>query len=51
VKKKKKKKNYTVTFALVALACNPSHSGGRDQEDRSSKPAWTNSSNSLQDPV
>jgi hypothetical protein len=28
--------------------CNPSHSGGSDQEDRSPKPAWTNSS---QDPI
>jgi hypothetical protein len=27
----------------VAHACNPSYSGGRDQEDRSSKPAWVNS--------
>jgi hypothetical protein len=26
--------------ALVAHACNPSYSGGRDQEDHSSKPAW-----------
>jgi hypothetical protein len=26
--------------ALVAHACNPSYSGGKDQEDRSSKPAW-----------
>jgi hypothetical protein len=25
--------------ALVAHACNPSYSGGRDQEDLSSKPA------------
>jgi hypothetical protein len=32
----------------VTHACNPSHSGGRDQEDRSSKPAWANSS---QDPI
>jgi hypothetical protein len=23
-----------------AHACNPSYSGGRDQEDHSSKPAW-----------
>jgi hypothetical protein len=30
------------------LACNPSYSGGRDQEDCSSKPAWTNN---LQDPI
>jgi hypothetical protein len=28
--------------------CNPSYSGGRDLEDRSSKPAWTSS---LQDPI
>jgi hypothetical protein len=30
--------------APVAHACNPSYSGGRDQEDRGSKPAWVNSS-------
>jgi hypothetical protein len=29
--------------ASVAHACNPSYSGGRDQEDHSSKPAWANS--------
>jgi hypothetical protein len=28
----------------VAHACNPSYSGGRDQEDLGSKPAWANSS-------
>jgi hypothetical protein len=28
----------------VAHACNPTYSGGRDQEDRGSKPAWVNSS-------
>jgi hypothetical protein len=28
----------------VAHACNPSYSGGRDQEDLSSKPAQVNSS-------
>jgi hypothetical protein len=28
----------------VASACNPSSSGGRDQEDCGSKSAWTNSS-------
>jgi hypothetical protein len=33
--------------ALVAHACNPSYSAGRDQEDHSSKPAQANS---LQDP-
>jgi hypothetical protein len=32
----------------VTHACNPSYSGGRDQEDRCSKPAWANSS---QDPT
>jgi hypothetical protein len=32
----------------MAHACNPSYSGGRDQEARSSKPAWANSS---QDPI
>jgi hypothetical protein len=30
--------------APVAHACNPSYSGGRDQEDRGWKPAWANSS-------
>jgi hypothetical protein len=28
----------------VAHACNPSYSGGRDQEDRGLKPGWANSS-------
>jgi hypothetical protein len=28
----------------VAHTCNPSYSGGRDQEDHGSKPAQTNSS-------
>jgi hypothetical protein len=32
----------------VAHTCNPSHSGGRDQEDCGSKPAHANS---LQDPT
>jgi hypothetical protein len=32
---------------LVAHACNPSYSVGRDQKDLGSKPAWANSS---QDP-
>jgi hypothetical protein len=26
----------------MAHVCNPSYSGGRDQEDRVSKPAWAN---------
>jgi hypothetical protein len=37
-----------VSRALVGHACNLSYSGGRDQEDHSSKPAGANS---LQDPV
>jgi hypothetical protein len=32
----------------VAHACNPSYSGGRDQEDHGLKPAQANS---LQDPI
>jgi hypothetical protein len=32
----------------VAYACNPSYSGGRDQEDLGSKPARANS---LGDPI
>jgi hypothetical protein len=28
----------------MAHAYNPSYSGGRDQEDHGSKPAWVNSS-------
>jgi hypothetical protein len=32
----------------VAPAYNPSYSGGRDQEDHDSKPAWANSS---RDPI
>jgi hypothetical protein len=32
----------------VAHSCNPSYSGGRDQEDHGSKPAQANS---LQDPI
>jgi hypothetical protein len=33
---------------LVAHTCNPSHSGGRDQEDHSLKPTWAISS---RDPI
>jgi hypothetical protein len=29
--------------APVAHPCNPSYSGGRDQEDSGSKPTWANS--------
>jgi hypothetical protein len=31
-------------WVLVAHTCNPSYSGGRDQEDDDSKPAQANSS-------
>jgi hypothetical protein len=34
----------TRSQAPVAHACNPRNSGGRDQEDHGSKPAWANSS-------
>jgi hypothetical protein len=34
--------------ALLAHVCNPNYSGGRDQENHVSKPAWANSS---QDPI
>jgi hypothetical protein len=33
-----------ISQVLVAHACNPSYSGGRDQEDHVLKPAWANSS-------
>jgi hypothetical protein len=33
---------------MMAHACNPSYSGGRDQEDNGSKPAQANRS---QDPI
>jgi hypothetical protein len=33
---------------LVAHTCNPSYSGGRDQEDHGSKPAQANS---VRDPI
>jgi hypothetical protein len=33
---------------LLAHTCNPGYSGGKDQEDCGSKPAWANSS---QDPI
>jgi hypothetical protein len=37
-------KNSKCCQAPVAHACNPSDSGGRDQEDHGSKPSWVNSS-------
>jgi hypothetical protein len=36
-------KKITARRVPVAQACYPSYSGGRDQEDRDSKPAWANS--------
>jgi hypothetical protein len=36
------------SWALVAHTCNPSYSGGRDQEDHNLKPVWANNS---QDPI
>jgi hypothetical protein len=32
-------KNFKLNQALVAHACTPSYSGGRDEQDRGSKPA------------
>jgi hypothetical protein len=32
------------SWVLVAHTCNPSYSGGREQEDQGSKPAQANSS-------
>jgi hypothetical protein len=32
------------SLSLVAHACNPSYSGGRNQEDHGFKLAWANSS-------
>jgi hypothetical protein len=40
--------NFYCSWALVDHACNPSYSGGRDQEDLGSKPTQANS---LQDPI
>jgi hypothetical protein len=33
-----------LSWMLVAHACNPNYSGGRDQEDHGSKPAQADSS-------
>jgi hypothetical protein len=33
-----------ISWALMALACNPSYSGDRDQEDQGSKSTQVNSS-------
>jgi hypothetical protein len=35
---------FTITCqVLVAHACNPSYSEGKDQEDHGLRPAWANS--------
>jgi hypothetical protein len=39
-----KTKTKTKVQTMVAHTCNPSYSGGRDQEDSSSEPAQANSS-------
>jgi hypothetical protein len=36
--------NNAISWVPVAHACNLSYSGGRDQEDCGSMPAWVNSS-------
>jgi hypothetical protein len=41
-------KDQSFCWAPVAHTCEPSYSGGRDQEGCSSKPAWANSS---RDPI
>jgi hypothetical protein len=37
-------KRIYILRVLVVHTCNPSFSGGRDQEDHGLKPAWANSS-------
>jgi hypothetical protein len=41
-------KKWTNKPGIVVRACNPSYSGGRDQEAQSWRPAWANS---LRDPI
>jgi hypothetical protein len=43
-KKSKYKKKSKYSQLLVAHVCNPSYSGGRDQEDQNWKPAGANCS-------
>jgi hypothetical protein len=47
-RKKEGRKERRVSLVLVAHACNPSYSGGRDQEDHGLKPARANS---FRDPI
>jgi hypothetical protein len=37
----------SLSQVLVAHICNPSYTGGRDQEDHGSKPVWANSLQNL----
>jgi hypothetical protein len=41
-------KKLLISQVQVVNACNLSYSGGRDQEDHCSKPAWANS---FRDPI
>jgi hypothetical protein len=41
---KQEDQDLEVSQAPVVYTSNPSYLGGRDQEDQSLKPAWTNSS-------
>jgi hypothetical protein len=44
ISKQTNKQKTMFNWALVAHTCNPSYSGGRDQEDLGSKPTKANSS-------
>jgi hypothetical protein len=44
-------KNVEIQLGPMAHACNPSYSGGRDQEDHGSKAAQASSSQTLSHPV
>jgi hypothetical protein len=41
---KLKLKEYNLHQTPVAHTCNPSYSGGREEEDHDLKPVWANSS-------
>jgi hypothetical protein len=48
MKLRQETQEFEVSWVLVAHACNPNYSGGRDQEDCGSKPDQANSS---RDPI
>jgi hypothetical protein len=48
MKKWHRSRQSRVRTRRIVEACNPSYSGGRDQEDLGSKPVWANS---LPDPI